>query len=230
MTALSGAGQFTLFTYFAPYYRQVLGASAGAVSLLFLWFGAFGLLGNVLLSRCIDRFGAARCVALHAGADGACRCWPGRWPPACRAMALVLVPWALGCFASNSAQQARLALAAPALAPALMALNTSAMYLGQALGAASGGALMARRRLRRRCTGWAWPGCSAALAAEPVGRRDACAAQRRGREPDRRRRRRRCAGRPSPASCSASSTAWRCRASAACCRWRSASWWSASAG
>jgi hypothetical protein len=35
-------------------------------------------------------------------------------------MALVLVPWALGCFASNSAQQARLALAAPALATALI--------------------------------------------------------------------------------------------------------------
>ena len=57
-------------------------------------------------------------------------------------MALVLVPWALGCFATNSAQQARLGLAAQALAPALMALNTSAIYLGQAIGAASGGVLL----------------------------------------------------------------------------------------
>jgi predicted MFS family arabinose efflux permease len=44
------------------------------------------------------------------------------------AMALVLTPWALGCFSSNSAQQARLGQAAPVLAPALMALNSSAMY------------------------------------------------------------------------------------------------------
>jgi predicted MFS family arabinose efflux permease len=58
-------------------------------------------------------------------------------------MAIVLVPWALGCFSTNSAQQARLGLAAPALAPALMALNTSAIYLGQATGAASGGVLLA---------------------------------------------------------------------------------------
>jgi predicted MFS family arabinose efflux permease len=58
-------------------------------------------------------------------------------------MALVIVPWGLGCFAANSAQQARLGLAAPALAPALMALNTSAIYLGQAAGAAGGGALLA---------------------------------------------------------------------------------------
>jgi len=55
------------------------------------------------------------------------------------AMAVVLVPWALGCFATNSGQQARLGLAAPSLAPALMALNTSAMYSGQAAGSSSGG-------------------------------------------------------------------------------------------
>jgi predicted MFS family arabinose efflux permease len=58
-------------------------------------------------------------------------------------MAAVLAPWALGCFSSNSSQQARLSIAAPALAPALMALNTSAIYLGQAAGAASGGWLIA---------------------------------------------------------------------------------------
>ena len=69
-------------------------------------------------------------------------------------MAVVSVPWALGCFASNSGQQARLSQAAPALAPALMALNTSAIYVGQAIGAAGGGALLATH-------GWAplpWAG------------------------------------------------------------------------
>jgi predicted MFS family arabinose efflux permease len=58
-------------------------------------------------------------------------------------MAIALVPWGLGCFACNSAQQARLGQTAPALAPALMALNTSAIYLGQAIGAASGGFMVA---------------------------------------------------------------------------------------
>ena len=99
------------------------------------------------------------------------------WPLATgfAAMALVLVPWALGCFASNSAQQARLALAAPALAPALIALNSSAMYLGQALGAASGGAMIAAAGYGRlHWVGLAW--MLAAHRAEPVGRRAACAA------------------------------------------------------
>ena len=98
VTALSGAGQFTLFSYLAPYYKQALQASAAEIGLLF-W-----PLGNGLASA-----------------------------------ALVLIPWGLGCFSSNSAQQARLGRAAPALAPALMALNSSAIYLGQAAGASSGG-------------------------------------------------------------------------------------------
>jgi predicted MFS family arabinose efflux permease len=58
--------------------------------------------------------------------------------------ALVSIPWALGCFSSNSAQQARLVAIAPALAAASIALNSSAMYAGQAIGAASGGWLIAR--------------------------------------------------------------------------------------
>ncbi len=58
-------------------------------------------------------------------------------------VALVLIPWALGCFSSNSAQQARLVGIAPALASGSIALNSSAMYAGQALGAGSGGWLIA---------------------------------------------------------------------------------------
>jgi predicted MFS family arabinose efflux permease len=66
------------------------------------------------------------------------------WPLAdsVAVMAVVLLPWAFAGFASNSAQQARLGAAAPALAPGLMALNTSAIYLGQALGAGGGGAMV----------------------------------------------------------------------------------------
>ncbi len=142
VTACSAAGQFTLFSYFAPYYSIELGASALGISMLFLWFGVFGLTGNLLLTRYIDRLGASRCVAI--GLLGIA-CSVLLWPLAqtAWAMALVLTPWALGCFSSNSAQQARLGAAAPGLAAALMALNTSAMYLGQAVGAAGGGAMIA---------------------------------------------------------------------------------------
>jgi predicted MFS family arabinose efflux permease len=55
VTALSGSGQFTLFSYMAPIYSSDLGASANAITGLFFWFGVFGLIGNVLISRSIDR-------------------------------------------------------------------------------------------------------------------------------------------------------------------------------
>lgn len=142
VTALSAAGQFTLFSYFAPYYRHVLAASASGVSFLFFWFGAFGLAGNLLLTRFIDRLGAARCVNLALLLMALSLLL---WPLAgeVSGMAMVIVPWALGCFSANSGQQARLSQSAPALAAALLALNTSAIYLGQAAGAAGGGALLA---------------------------------------------------------------------------------------
>jgi predicted MFS family arabinose efflux permease len=149
VTLLSAFGQFTLFSYFAPYFLQTLGLGGGALSLMFLWFGAFGLAGNVGLSRWIDRIGAPRAVLLTLGAMVlTLLLWPlgqaGFWQ-----QALVLVPWALGCFACNSAQQARLVHLSPVLAPATVALNTSAMYGGQALGAALGGILIAQGHMLR---------------------------------------------------------------------------------
>ncbi|MEO8310187.1 MAG: MFS transporter [Caldimonas sp.] len=142
VTALAGAGQFTLFSYFVPYFKNVVGAGTNEVTLLFVWFGVFGVIGNALASRYVDRFGAERAVAfalvLMAGSLLA-------WPLATTGItaAIVLVPWALACFSTQSMQQARLGAAAPQLAAALMALNTSAIYLGQAAGASSGGWLIA---------------------------------------------------------------------------------------
>lgn len=57
VTLVSAFGQFTLFSYLAPYLQQMLGLTPDPISLLFLWFGAFGLLGNMLVSRRIDRVG-----------------------------------------------------------------------------------------------------------------------------------------------------------------------------
>ncbi len=142
VTAMSSAGQFTIFSFFAPYYSQVLGASATQISLLFLWFGGIGLVGNVLLTRSIDRVGAAPAVAVGLGCMALSLL---AWPLATgfTSALIVTLPWALGCFSSNSAQQVRLALAAPALATALISLNSSAMYVGQFIGSGGGGAVVA---------------------------------------------------------------------------------------
>ena len=142
VTVLSAAGQFVLFSYFAPYWHHQLGATPGELSLLFLAFGVAGLLGNVLMMRYIGRLGVDRAVMLGLGGIAiSLLAWPlgvTLWTTV-----LVCIPWALGCFSSNSAQQARLVGLAPDLASASVALNTSALYIGQAMGAAIGGWVIA---------------------------------------------------------------------------------------
>lgn len=141
VTALQSAGQITVLAYAAPYFRRVLHATPEQVSIAFAWMGVCGLVGNIVLNRYVDRISAGRAVgiALACVALGQLL-----WPLATNigVLMLVVTPWALGNFATNSAQQARLSGLSPNLAPALMALNTSAIYLGHAAGAASGGALI----------------------------------------------------------------------------------------
>lgn len=141
VTLLYAAGQFVLFSYVAPYFRQKLGVTAAELSLILMSFGAFGFLGNMIMARHVDRIGADRAVLL-----GICSMAVGLalWPLGTSLLLAVVVaiPWALGCFATNSAQQARLVGIAPGLAAGSIALNSSAMYAGQAMGAAGGGWLI----------------------------------------------------------------------------------------
>jgi predicted MFS family arabinose efflux permease len=59
-------------------------------------------------------------------------------------MAGSVAVWGLGFASSNSMQQVRLVAADPPLAPASVSLNTSVLYVGQAVGSAIGGLLYAR--------------------------------------------------------------------------------------
>ena len=138
VTACQSAGQFTVLAYAAPLYKNAFGASPEQISLMFGWFGALALAGNLLLNRVVDRMGAARAVTITLSLMlVSLLIWPlGTTLPL---LGLVLVPWALSGFATNSGQQARLGGLSPRLAPALMALNTSAIYLGHAIGASGGG-------------------------------------------------------------------------------------------
>lgn len=138
VTACQSAGQFTILAYAAPYYKIEFGANPEQISLMFAWFGALALAGNLLLNRVVDRVGAAPAVTLTLSLMAlSLLVWP--LATSLMGLALVTVPWALSGFAANSGQQARLGGLSPRLAPALMALNTSAIYLGHALGATGGG-------------------------------------------------------------------------------------------
>jgi predicted MFS family arabinose efflux permease len=146
VTALQGAAQFALFTYMAPAYKLAVSADATMLAFLFAWFGVWGVVGNAWVSRHIDRLGPPQAAMMAMGLMAvSLLAMPLALHPGASVglLAALLVPWGLGCFAANSAQQARLAAMAPALTPASVSLNTSAIYVGQAIGAAGGGWVLA---------------------------------------------------------------------------------------
>lgn len=146
VTAVSSAGQFVLFAYQAPFLASTVQATPGMIALYFTVFGLFGFIGNLLVSRHIDHLGPPRAVLIALACMAlSLLLWP--LGTSLALICLVSVPWALGCFSSNSAQQARLVAIAPAVASVSIALNTSAMYMGQGFGSAVGGWLIAHDRM-----------------------------------------------------------------------------------
>jgi DHA1 family inner membrane transport protein len=143
-TALMTAGSFALFGYFVPAAHAFIGASAGQISLLFAALGLMSIIGNGLAARFMDRAGAGNVVLWSLAIVLAGHLlWP--WSaghPIVLAAAVAI--WGLGFAAGLSAQQARLAALAPAHAPVSIALNSSATYLGQAIGAAAAGLIIAQ--------------------------------------------------------------------------------------
>lgn len=137
-TAMALAGQLVLLTYFTSYGRDVLHVQPADMALALIVLGTLSVLGVACIGRVVDRVGAPRAVALCLGLMAVSM---GAWPLATSlpmAM-LVLTPWALAGFALNAAQQARLLALDAAGGARNIGLNTSFVYLGQALGAALGG-------------------------------------------------------------------------------------------
>lgn len=142
VTAVGAAGQFTAFSYMALILKESIGATPETISLLFFLFGASAVAGTILGARVMDRFGAPQvgmasmaCMAVALALWSLTRGSPGL------TVALLLL-WGLGCFAFNGAQQVRLVELAPHLASASVSLNSSALYMGQAFGALTGGLII----------------------------------------------------------------------------------------
>lgn len=145
ITVLLTSGQFVVFTFIAPLLRIVGGAGATATAFIFALFGIAGVLGNVTATRVVGSWGpyktsrtAVTCMLIGVTS------W-SLVAPALALMAASVFVWGLGFASSNSMQQARLVAAAPPAAGASVALNTSSIYIGQALGSAVGGVLFERQ-------------------------------------------------------------------------------------
>lgn len=152
-TALASAGQFIIFTYFGPLLARTASASAGEIAACFAVFGVSGLVGNIVASRVVGRVGALRTSLLFFSAmlTGATVWAAGAGSLAAAAIGSLI--WGAGFAASNSMQQARLAEAVPTVAGAAIAMNSSMIYVGQAVGSAAGGWLFDRQMFV--AMGWA---------------------------------------------------------------------------
>src|SRR5436190_11316698 len=144
ITTLRMSGQFVVFTFMGPLLAKLTGAGPDAIALVFAIYGVFGFVGVAIATQIVDSWGPFRTSVLFtslllAGVAG----WAlsaGIYP----LMAVSVAVWGLGFASTNSMQQVRLVGAAPSLASASVSLNTSVLYVGQAVGSAIGGLLYAR--------------------------------------------------------------------------------------
>jgi predicted MFS family arabinose efflux permease len=144
ITVLMVSGGFQVFAYLGPLLSGLANASPQTIGLTFAGVGVLSVAGNVVASRLVGDYGAFRIsLVLFALMFAGSIVWvlgAGILPFMIAGIALS----GTGFAAFNSMQQARLAAAAPRLAGASIALNTSSIYVGQALGSAIGGALLVR--------------------------------------------------------------------------------------
>ena len=139
VTLFSMSGQMTVFSYIAPILRDSFAGGPAQVAIAFAVSGIAGVTGNAIAARIVAPLGIDRVIAmaiacLIAGLAILAASF-GHFSLALLGIAL----WGLGSFSSNSLQQSRLVAIAPAVAAATVALNTSVVYVGQAVGAGLGG-------------------------------------------------------------------------------------------
>jgi predicted MFS family arabinose efflux permease len=144
ITVLQSAGSFLLFTYLGPLIAALAGGGSTEIATFFAIAGATGFLGNVIATRLVVVAGPYRIslffqismlVGLIIWSAGA---------GSLVAMGIGIFLWGFAFAALNSMQQARMVGADPRLASASVALNTSSIYVGQAIGSGFGGLLFTR--------------------------------------------------------------------------------------
>lgn len=142
VTMIFIAGQFTVYPYLAAELKLRIDASPNLIFVAFLAYGISGAIGSFISTRVIGRFGAPMTVSAHLAVvlTGL-----AIWAIGGHSMLLAflgLIVWGYGGGPAISGQQARLIMADAQSASASVALNTSVLYAGQALGTTIGGFML----------------------------------------------------------------------------------------
>lgn len=149
---------FVMYTYLTSWLDLVVGISGNTTTALLLWFGLFGTIGVFSAGELMQRL-TLRVASIMLLATLAIVHTSFSWmPPSLGAVLFILACWGLFGFAYQPMQQTRVIQISGAAANAGITLQASGVYIGQALGAFIGGAVIASG-------GMAWLGWTAALGA-----------------------------------------------------------------
>jgi MFS transporter, DHA1 family, inner membrane transport protein len=146
ITTLQVSGQFCVFTFLGPLLSKLTQASPEWIGVSFGLFGVCGFVGNVLALRIVSAIGAfwTSMIYLSVLVLGSAIWCIGSSAGMLAILLLSSAVWGSAFAAMNSMQQTRLVGAAPEFSGASVSLNTSVLYVGQAIGSGVGGWLYER--------------------------------------------------------------------------------------
>ncbi|WP_407179849.1 MFS transporter [Bradyrhizobium sp. STM 3562] len=149
---LTVASTFSLYTYLSVFVAEVAGIGPRGLIMVLLAFGLASAIGTWLGGTMTDKWGASHTVTIGCGLT-LLAYFVLSFAPAlpakevtCALLAALLL-WGFASWGTMTAQQARLVALAPPLASVSLSLNSSAIYLGSATGAAVGATVVAQAQL-----------------------------------------------------------------------------------
>jgi MFS transporter, DHA1 family, inner membrane transport protein len=134
---------FVLYTYITSWFSVTLGASGQTITWLLLWFGFFGTVGVFSSGELMQRFKLFPLMVTLTLLLALVQSSFSWMPVSMVNVMLMLAAWGLVGFAFQPAQQSRVIQVAGTSANAGIALHASGVYVGQALGAFAGAAVLA---------------------------------------------------------------------------------------
>jgi DHA1 family inner membrane transport protein len=156
LTVVSASAMFTVFTYIAPILREETHASVGFVTAMLVTYGVGLTVGNWLGGRYADRSVDRTLIASLAGLAAVLVAFAWFMPDAAVSAVLIFL-WGVASFAIVPPLQLRIMNAATDAPNLASSVNVGAFNLGNALGAALGGGVIA--------LGWGYPAVTLAGAA-----------------------------------------------------------------
>jgi predicted MFS family arabinose efflux permease len=154
VSVLTIAGTFTLYTYIGAFLASAADISTRGLPLVLMGFGLASAIGTRLGGAAADRWGGRPTVILGGSpvllAYLALSLSPMLGPDLAIPVLLAAMSlWGFSSWGLITAQQARLVALAPHAASVSLSLNSSAIYLGSATGAAAGALVVAHGAVGR---------------------------------------------------------------------------------